>query len=238
MPALATWVLLLLAAAHPCSAGCITRLPSSSVALTFDACETVTPSYFDTTILDFLIGGKIPFTLFVNGEFVRRNSERLREISGLGFVEIENHSYHHYLHMERLVDETVRREVSDDDDLIRAITGKRTKYFRFPGGNCNARMVRAVEGMHYRVVHWTFASGDPGPPRNTGDPLAVGVGKDTARLHPHLSHQRSGVVDGTRTPRHHPRVEEARVHVCEARGCAGCPVNRAFPALLGFRGGP
>jgi hypothetical protein len=76
MPALAAWGIIFFASAHPCSAGCITRLPgytsvciahagdtaSQAVALTFDACETVTQSYFDETILACLLGERIPFT--------------------------------------------------------------------------------------------------------------------------------------------------------------------------------
>jgi peptidoglycan/xylan/chitin deacetylase (PgdA/CDA1 family) len=169
MRAIALVGLVLFAAAHTCFAGCITQLPSQAVALTYDACETVTPSYFDETILACLLGERIPFTLFVSGLFAWRNSDRLKEIAGLPFVEIENHSFHHYLHMERLPDETVQREVSENDDLIRSVIGRGTRYFRFPGGNCNARVIRVVEGMryghvatcpYYRVVHWTFASGD------------------------------------------------------------------------------
>jgi len=161
MPALATWVLLLLAVVQDCSASCITKLPSNAVALTFDACETVTPSYFDDSILGFLLAEKIPFTLFVSGKFAQRNRDRLRELSGLDFVEIENHSYQHILHMERLSDDAVRREVSENEKIIQDITGRRTRFFRFPGGNDNDRVLHVVESMHYRVVHWTFESGDP-----------------------------------------------------------------------------
>lgn len=106
----------------------------------------------------------------MSGLFARRNSDRLKELSGLPFVEIENHSFHHYLHMERLPDETVQREVSENDDLIRSVIGRGTRYFCFPGGNCNDRVISVVEGMrygrvamcpYYRAVHWTFASGEP-----------------------------------------------------------------------------
>jgi peptidoglycan-N-acetylglucosamine deacetylase len=132
-----------------------------AAALTFDACETVTPSFFDTTILGFLLGRKIPFTVFVGGKFAVRNREALRRLSRLDFVEIENHSFSHVQHMETLSDSGFAREVRRNEDTLLAITGKRTKFFRFPGGNYDSGTFRLVERMGYHVVHWSFASGDP-----------------------------------------------------------------------------
>ncbi len=146
----------------------ITRLPSAaekqrSVALTFDACETRTPAYLDASIRDFLVAGRIPFTLFACGRFARHNRAALAELARLDFVEIENHSMNHDNHMDRLDDATVRREVLEAESLLRDITHRRTRYFRFPAGNYDARTLADVEALGYRVVHWSFASGDPDP---------------------------------------------------------------------------
>jgi peptidoglycan/xylan/chitin deacetylase (PgdA/CDA1 family) len=131
------------------------------VALTFDACETRTPAFLDTAISDFLIGRRIPFTVFACGRFARHNQDALAALSRLDFVEIENHSMNHDNHMERMDQATVRREVAEAETMLKGITGKRTRYFRFPAGNYDAQSLAAVEGMGYRVVHWSFASGDP-----------------------------------------------------------------------------
>ncbi len=131
------------------------------VALTFDACETRTPAFLDTAISDFLIGRRIPFTVFACGRFARHNQDALAALSRLEFVEIENHSMNHDNHMERMDQATVRREVADAETMLKGITGKRTRYFRFPAGNYDDASLAAVEGMGYRVVHWSFASGDP-----------------------------------------------------------------------------
>jgi peptidoglycan/xylan/chitin deacetylase (PgdA/CDA1 family) len=139
----------------------ITHLPSPAVALTFDGCETITPSYLDETILSCLLKEKIPFTLFVSGKFALRNREKLKDLSRLDFVEIENHSFHHYLHMEKLNDTIIRDEVTQDDTIIYQITGKRPLFFRFPGGFYDARSLSLVEHLNHRVVHWSFPSGDP-----------------------------------------------------------------------------
>lgn len=139
----------------------ITQLPVDSVALTFDACETKTPSYFDEKILGFLLKEKIPFTIFVSGKFARRNKDRLKELAQLNFVEIENHSLNHHQHMENLKEEEIIKEVKSNADLIYEITGKKTKFFRFPAGNYDEKTLKLVEKQNYKVVHWTFASGDP-----------------------------------------------------------------------------
>jgi peptidoglycan-N-acetylglucosamine deacetylase len=131
------------------------------VALTFDACETKTPSYFDLPILNYLIKHKIPATFFISGKFAHRNSERLAKISNYPFIEIENHSYNHFAYMEKRSTRQVRNEVRSTEMLIHKITGKTTHFFRFPAGNYDAKTLATVETMGYRVVHWSFASGDP-----------------------------------------------------------------------------
>lgn len=143
--------------------GVITRLPTDDkiIALTFDACETRTPAYFDERILSFLLKGKIPFTVFVSGKFAVRNKGRLTELSKLEFVEIENHSLNHYQNMERLSKGQTEKEVTGNEKLIFDITKSKTKFFRFPGGNYNQAGLESVESLGHKVVHWDVASGDP-----------------------------------------------------------------------------
>ncbi len=132
------------------------------IALTFDACETKTPSYFDPVILEYLIIHKIPATFFVSAKFALRNPEILSEIiQKYPFLEIENHSYHHYAHMEDLNASMVHDEIKSTEDIIYKTTGTKTKYFRFPAGNYDEPTLETVESMGYKVVHWSFASGDP-----------------------------------------------------------------------------
>lgn len=145
--------------------GIITTLPTqdSVVALTFDACETVTPSYFDTTILNYLVAHRVPFTVFVSGKFASRNRSQLHGLSQTDFVEIENHSFAHEQHMEDLGVEEIQLDVTRNEDSIFTICGMKPRFFRFPGGNYSQTALTAVESLGYRVVHWTFESGDPDP---------------------------------------------------------------------------
>lgn len=149
--------------ALPAQAEIVTRLPTRDkvVALTFDACESKTPAFLDRGIADYLLGEKLPFTVFVTGRFARHNQDALKELASHDFVELENHSLDHDNHMERMSDEQIRHQIADDDTLLAGITGRHTHYFRFPAGNHDDRGVAIAEQLGYRVVHWTFASGDP-----------------------------------------------------------------------------
>jgi peptidoglycan/xylan/chitin deacetylase (PgdA/CDA1 family) len=153
-----------LALALPAHAEIVTHLPTREkvVALTFDACESKTPAFLDHGIADYLLGEKIPFTVFVSGRFARHNQDALKDLAAHDFVELENHSLDHDNHMELLSDEQIRHQIADNDALLAGITGRHTHYFRFPAGNHDDRGVAIAEALGYRVVHWTFASGDPG----------------------------------------------------------------------------
>ncbi len=160
----ATFVLLGAVSGVPAVADVVTRLPTGDkvVALTFDACEgPAAPAVFDRKITDFLVDRKIPFTVFVTGRFARRNAEQLAVLSRLPFVEVENHSFDHPQHMERLDSVGVRAQVEDTDRLVEGITGRRPRFFRFPAGSYDAATLATVEATGHRVVHWSFESGDP-----------------------------------------------------------------------------
>lgn len=141
----------------------VTNLPTQEkvLALTFDACETRTPSHFDEKILNYIVEQQLHVTIFISGKFAKRNQGQLSKLSQLDFVEIENHSLTHPQHLERLDADRVRKEVMENEQLLLEITNKKTKFFRFPAGNYDSKTLALVESWGYKVVHWTFPSGDP-----------------------------------------------------------------------------
>lgn len=156
--------LILGALLHTGAAGeVVTQLPTREkvVALTFDACETQTPAYFDEQILHFLLEQQLPFTIFVTGKFARRNQEQLSQLAQFDWVEIENHSLTHPQHLERLDADRVRKEVLANEQLLLDLTHRKTKFFRFPAGNYDRKTLALIESLGYQTVHWTFPSGDP-----------------------------------------------------------------------------
>jgi peptidoglycan/xylan/chitin deacetylase (PgdA/CDA1 family) len=143
----------------------ITALPTQEkvVALTFDACEQGKPVAFDRAVLDYLLDQRIPFTVFVTGRFVQSNTEDVAELAKLDFVEIENHSFSHPNHMEKLSLAKVRDQIVRAHATIEAAIGRKPLFFRFPAGNYNAADLKLAEDLGYKVVHWSWATGDPDP---------------------------------------------------------------------------
>ncbi len=155
----------LLSATPPASAAVITVLPTRErvVALTFDACEAGVPAHLDHGIADYLVSRRIRFTVFMGGKFARDNAGDARWLAAQPFVEIENHSFSHNNHMDRMRLDRVRDEVLRGGDEIARVTGRHTTLFRFPAGNTSAASLATVEGLGYHVVHWRWPVGDPDP---------------------------------------------------------------------------
>jgi peptidoglycan/xylan/chitin deacetylase (PgdA/CDA1 family) len=156
-------VFIVLALACPAWPEIVTRLDTTNrvVALTFDACETKAPAFFDGALVRYLTNNKIPFTVFVSGKFALRNAVDLKALSSLPFVEIENHSLNHRTRMTNMSLPVLAREVASNGRLLGRITGREPRFFRFPYDRSNPRIVAAVESMGYRAVGFEFASGDP-----------------------------------------------------------------------------
>lgn len=167
----------------------ITRLPTGDrvVALTFDGCEAGKPAWLDQTIADYLVKEKIPHTIFATGRFAERNRDALAKLAATGLVEIENHSFSHPQHMERLSAEDIRRQVADTDRAIATIAGKPPRFFRFPAGSYDAAALATVEATGHRVVHWEVPSGDPSE-SSTADRLATWVLANTRPGSIHIFH--------------------------------------------------
>jgi peptidoglycan-N-acetylglucosamine deacetylase len=132
------------------------------VALTFDACQSKTPAHFDTAILNYIIANKIPVSIFLSGKFALENEAQIRYLAKhYPFIEFENHSLSHNNHMDRMNDKQVIREIAENEKLVTSVTGRKPKYFRFPAGNYNQHDLELVNRLGLKVVHWTYASGDP-----------------------------------------------------------------------------
>jgi len=136
------------------------KTAEKTIAITFDACETKTPAYFDKDLLDFIIKERLPVTLFLSGKFIERNKEDVKKISTYDFIEIENHSYSH-ADFTKLTSKEIKNDILSNEKLITEITGKKPVIFRFPYGYYNEKSLSIVHSLNYKVVHWTFPSGDP-----------------------------------------------------------------------------
>ncbi len=156
-------IILAWAACCAARAEIVTRLPTGEkvVALTLDACEAGKVTHLDHGVADWLIANEVPFTIFMGGRFARDNAGDVAKLGALPFVEIENHTWSHPADMRKLSTAEVMRQVLFAGLEIGLKTGRATRFFRFPGGNADARTIAAVEAMGYQVVHWRWPSGDP-----------------------------------------------------------------------------
>jgi peptidoglycan/xylan/chitin deacetylase (PgdA/CDA1 family) len=154
----------------PARGAVILRLPTQErvVALTFDACEQHRAMTLDTGISDYLVAHRIAFTLFLSGRFVQDNEAAVRALGRLDFVELENHSWDHPNRMPRLGDDAVKDEILKADDEIARVTGRRTRFFRFPAITYDARTLGIAQGLGFGVVHYRWEVGDPDPHETAG----------------------------------------------------------------------
>ena len=147
------------------------------VALTFDA--DMTPgmlqllrsgrvrSWYDAPIVRYLRRTRTPATIFVSGLWAETYPGVVRSLGRDPLFELANHSWDHagwagacYGLPAVRGTRRKRREVTWTADIVRRLTGRRLRWFRFPGGCHTAADVRLVESLGERVVQWDVISGD------------------------------------------------------------------------------
>ncbi|MDQ1913381.1 polysaccharide deacetylase family protein [Paenibacillus sp. GD4] len=138
------------------------------VALTFD--DGPHPQH-TVQILDLLKQYEAKATFFVVGNKIKAAPELLRREVDEGH-EIANHTYSH-AYMGIRTD--MRKEINDTEQLIVAITGKRSTLFRPPGGIYNDNLVTMVNQEGYKMVLWSW-------PLDTKDWDTPGVNKIVDRV--------------------------------------------------------
>jgi len=133
---------------------------SMQVALTFDACPTSLQEDFDERVIDVLLKGKVPATLFMSGRWVEKNAEKVKLLAMQPQFEIANHAFWH-LHLLEKDDDRIVRELQRTQAVISKTTGKTPKYFRPPFGEVNERLARLARQEGLVTIQYDIASGDP-----------------------------------------------------------------------------
>ena len=120
------------------------------IALTIDAAWDADKTPF---ILDTLDKYGVKATFFLCGVWVKQYPEYVKEIAKRGH-EIGNHSLTHP-HMNRMDSITIQKELSDLDDMLQELTGKRSTLFRAPFGEYNDTVIKAAHEAGYEVIQWS-----------------------------------------------------------------------------------
>ena len=126
-----------------------------TLALTIDAAWDADKTDFILKTLDEF---DVKATFFLCGVWVDTYPDKVKEIAARGHV-IGNHSKTHP-HMNRLRAEDIRNELTELDDMIESLTGKRCTLFRAPFGEYNDTVVQTVRDLGYEIVQWDVDSID------------------------------------------------------------------------------
>ncbi len=129
-------------------------LDIKEVALSFDD----GPGSNSKEILKILDKKDIKATFFLLGTSVAKRPKLVKEIYIKGH-ELANHTYTHinfYKYNEEDKGEKIKDELLQCQDLIKDITGFRTKLVRFPNGYSKEDALDIAKESNYKVVNWTF----------------------------------------------------------------------------------
>lgn len=97
-------------------------------------------------------------TFFLVGAQCKQFPDLVKAISQAGHC-IANHSYSHP-NLTKLSPDEVYRQLSDTNELLVSLTGKRVRYFRPPGGNYNDGVVEQARKAGLVMVLWTINTAD------------------------------------------------------------------------------
>ncbi len=125
------------------------------IALTFDdgpVPETTQP------VIDALHDRHATATMFLVGSNVAKYPDLVRAEQQAG-LEIGNHSWSHP-QLKKLPDEKVRKELSDTQDAIAAVTGAKPTLMRPPYASRNARTDQICAELGLAVVVWDSSPAD------------------------------------------------------------------------------
>jgi peptidoglycan/xylan/chitin deacetylase (PgdA/CDA1 family) len=125
------------------------------IALTFDDGPDLkmTPM-----LLDFLQEQGIKATFFLVGQNVKAYPQLVERINKEGHI-ISNHSYTHMNFKTHSMD-AVKKELSDTDDAIEKIIGKRPAIFRPPYGSLSKAQKEELKKLGYTSVLWNIDTVD------------------------------------------------------------------------------
>ncbi len=127
---------------------CEIRTRRKVVALTFDD----GPEPLNTPrLLDLLASRGVRATFFCVGQRVARHPELARRIAAEGHL-VENHSYLHSSWMNLFSVERLRADLTQAQEEIARVTGRRPTFFRPPSFLTNPRVFRVVRELNLTVA--------------------------------------------------------------------------------------
>jgi len=153
--------------------GVRTRLATDErvLVLTLDACGSPKGKGVDLRLLDFLIRGQIPATLFVNARWIDANPALFKQLAANPLFEIANHGMWHKpasvngrtaygISGTKDIQELVQ-EIELNARKIEGISGTRPRYYRSGTANYDELAVQVANRLGHEVIGFSVL-GDAG----------------------------------------------------------------------------
>ncbi|SHF52687.1 polysaccharide deacetylase family protein [Ornithinibacillus halophilus] len=147
---------------------------------------------FIPDILTILKKNNVKATFFIEGKWAKENANYVKMINEQGHT-IGNHAYNHP-DMARLSNTAISKQLTQTNDVLEAITGKKTKWFAPPSGSFSDQVVKTANQLDMETILWTVDTIDWKNPS-----VSVMMNRVTRKIHPGatiLMHPTSSIVNG------------------------------------------
>lgn len=135
---------------------CSSSVKKNEIAITFDdgPDENLTPE-----VLKILNDKNVKASFFVIGLKAEKNSLLLKKIVEQGHL-LACHSYNHSNYFDLYSTKRMIQEISETEDIVLKLTGKKMMMFRPPYGVTNPNLAKALKKKNYYVIGWSIRSKD------------------------------------------------------------------------------
>jgi peptidoglycan/xylan/chitin deacetylase (PgdA/CDA1 family) len=188
--------------------GVKTRLDTDqkAIALTFDACGGPKGGRYDARLMKYLDEEKIPATLFVSGKWIDANLEIFKKLAKNPLFDIENHGLNHRpcsaigrsaygIEGTKSVRD-ILDEIEQNALKIKALTGRKPKYYRPGTAYCDEICVEIAGMLGYGVVTFSVL-GDVGATLKSSQVKEVLLNAPSSSIILlHMNRPESGTTEG------------------------------------------
>ncbi|ASK63479.1 hypothetical protein CFK37_15615 [Virgibacillus phasianinus] len=129
------------------------------------------------TILNILKENQVKATFFIEGKWAKNNAEYVEMIAEQGHV-IGNHAYNHP-DMARISKQEINDQITNTNETIQAITGKRPSLFAPPSGSFTDQVVQVAAAHDMKTILWSLDTIDWKNPS-----VSVMMNRVMPKLHP------------------------------------------------------
>jgi peptidoglycan/xylan/chitin deacetylase (PgdA/CDA1 family) len=133
------------------------------VALTFDACQTVSsPAGYDADIVRILTETHTSATLFLGGLWMQSHPTQTQLLASIPYLELGNHSWSHP-DFAKISEAEMVSEITRTQRVMHQLAGRQAALFRLPFGTYTPQALQAIAGQGLRTIQWDVVTGDPDP---------------------------------------------------------------------------